>query len=149
MRCRYCEYECGKNALRHERVCPLNPEITERLHTRMRAEADEDGHAISTHLYAAIIAQGQGLPCLPIIYRAFGTYAAFCVWCGLLPPLTCWEQPHREQPEDMPGSVMADDYAVYDMSVLRCVPVARAVRVWHPYAHAWVIVGAQEWMQVR
>ncbi len=53
------------------------------------------------------------------------------------------------RPEEMPGSVMADDFAWHDPSVLRCEPVRIAVRQWHPQEKRYVDVAVQEAWRVR
>jgi hypothetical protein len=143
--CRYCGAEFRhSNLSRHEIICPRNPDVFERMRAFMWEWA-EDGVGLPATMYAEFV-HGLNLPWLSSIQRAFGGYGEFVRACGLE------HRPYQKagpRPEDMPGSVMAEDYTVYDPSVLRCVPVRIPVRAWEPRQKRYVDVAIQEAWQVR
>lgn len=155
-RCRYCNNEFPKYHARHETLCPRNPNQAARRHAFMHEWA-ENGYALSRGMYTDFSADykaehHESLPGPMEIERAYGSWQAFAHACGLAYSPAHYHPQRKAQGLDpcvMPGSIMADDSFWFDASALRCEPVVREVREWHPRAHAWVTVGAQEWLQVK
>lgn len=147
-RCRYCGMEMRRNVGGHEDSCPHNPDIAPRLREMMHEYSDDGVYAMPSVMYAEWVV-GTGLPALTTIRNVFGSYAAFCVWCGLKPPLSRWAKPVHANPETMPGSIMADDFRWHDPSVLRCEPARIPVRAWDPHEKRYVEIGVQGVWRVR
>jgi len=144
--CRYCGLEMGAQRLpNHEARCPRNPEMFARLRQFMHGYA-EDGVGLPATLYSDLII-GEYLPSVSQLNRVFGTWRAFVEAVGLEHrPYHAGSGP---RPEEMPGSIMADDFAWHDPSVLRCEPVRIAVRQWHPQEKRYVDVAEQTAWRVR
>ena len=128
---------------RHMARCPKRPEIAERIQTLMRSLAI-DGRAPTIWIYDEET-RASDLPSKNLIRRTFGTWAKFCHWCGLKPPLRRWEGAElAPDPTCMEGNIMADDTRWHDPSALQCVPVRIPVRAWDPQQHRYVTVALQE-----
>lgn len=144
--CRYCGTEfVHRNLSRHEAICPRNPEVFERLRAFMH-EWSENGIGLPAVQYAMFV-QGHRLPWLSAINRAYGTYGDFVRACGL--EHRPYHKGDHPRPEDMPGSIMADDEDIWPTSVLRGQPVRVPVRVWDVRAKVWRTVAVQEAWRVR
>lgn len=148
--CKYCGSERKTVLLpRHEATCPRNPEIFATLRELMHDYAEGD-LAMPMNMYNEC-AREIRLPWLSSVVDAFGTWRAFVAECGL----RLWQEAHPSgvhtgvDVTEMPGSIMGDDFAWHDPSVLRCVPVRIPVRAWHPAEKRYVDVGAQEAWMVR
>ncbi len=149
-RCQYCGREIPKNIALHERNCPRNPDVFERLRAFMREWA-ENGAGPSVGMFNEL-ARGEGLPFGARIIDTFGTWGDFVRACGLehRPYTRGRGFAAREfDPEHMPGSVMADDFRWHDPSVLRCEPARIPVRAWHPHEKRYVEIGVQGVWRVR
>lgn len=145
--CCYCGMEVTEGRMAgHEARCPRNPDVFERIRAFMWDYADGD-LGLSYVLYNDL-ATGEHLPGASHIRNAFGSWRAFVEACGLRHEPYSKER-RGPEPETMPGSIMGDDFAWHDPSVLRCEPVRVPVREWEPREKAWVTVAVQEAWRVR